>query len=64
MVSDIIAVIKVALKLFLMVFSVRLEKNKKKQAFKKEGLQNVLTGIEADDPNIITAGFDKLNRLC
>ena len=54
--------IVVAIKLVFAILSFFLTKNSDARKRKREAINQVMKGIEDEDPSEITAGFDSLNR--
>ena len=54
--------ILIALKLIFAVLSFLFEKNSDTKKRKKAGIEQVLKGIEDEDPSAISAGFGNINR--
>ena len=52
----------IILKLIGTILGWWFEKNKAVKKRRAEGLKQVIDGVEADDPSLITAGFDKVNN--
>lgn len=58
-----IQLIPILFKVGLKVVSTWLEFNSDRKKLKKEGLNEVKEGIKKRDPNLINAGFSRINRV-